>query len=122
MRTFAVAMLGIFGCILLVLSSGWYYLAFDLDGAPRGSWECESTSPQGTYTIAIFRTDGSAITFGGVRGEVVVNDSGARRTFFRDGGPALFGRFCEVSWESDQVAVVFDQRLDVTRDTHGWRR
>lgn len=57
---------GLFGYAL-------YLLFFDMNGLPTGEFLTEETSPDGSYTLRAYVTNGGATTSYAIRGELVMN-------------------------------------------------
>ena len=119
-RKIVVSLLGVLGGILFLPTSGLCIMSCSMHTLPQGQLDCEFTSPQNTYTVAIFR-ERPLLSSDNIRGEVVINESGARRNLYwaRDTYEQPAG--CDVSWESEHFVVINGHRLDVRRDHYDFR-
>jgi len=66
----------IIGILIFVGSIGYgvYWAFFDMNRLPTGDYLTEETSPDGTYTLKAYVTNGGATTSYAVRGELVFNN------------------------------------------------
>ena len=110
--------------IVLLLGFGVYRFFFSLHYLPQGEYVCESTSPQGTYTVKIFETN-PALSVGGTRGEVINNVTGRKKTIYWEYNRYLFeaGIYESVIlWENDETVIINGKKLNVKKDTYDYRR
>lgn len=85
---------------------------------------CASTSPQGTYTVNMYVVS-AALSSDSIRGEVVTNKTGRKKNIYYEGEkyiPEPVRPGCPVVWESDSVAVINGERLDVRKDKYDYGR
>jgi len=57
-----------------IIGYGVYWAFFDMNRLPTGDYLTEETSPDGTYTLKVYVTNGGATTSYAVRGELVFNN------------------------------------------------
>lgn len=69
------------GIVIILLGYGAYYFFFSMNHLPKGEFLCESTSPQGTYTVKLYETN-PAHSVGDTRGEVINNKTGKKRNIY----------------------------------------
>lgn len=67
-------MLVIILVIIAILSYGVYWAFFDMGRLPKGELVSEVQSPNGTYTIKGYLTNGGATTSYAIRGELHFNN------------------------------------------------
>ncbi len=110
--------------VLALTGFGIYYFFFSMSSLPHGTFICESTSPQGTYTVAFYETS-PALSVGGTRGEAINNNTGSRRNLYWEYNRNLPEKGIadtEISWESDEIVIINGVRLNIKRDTYDYRR
>lgn len=64
----------IFLLAVACMGYGIYWAFFDMKRLPEGEFLTESISPNGTYTVRAYITNGGATVAYSVRGELVFND------------------------------------------------
>ena len=57
-----------------LIGYGIYWAFFDMNRLPTGEYLTEETSPDGTYTLKAYLTNGGATTSYSIRGELVFNN------------------------------------------------
>ena len=86
---------------------------------PQGDFICESTSPQGTYTVNLYETN-PALSAGGQRGEMIINKTQKRRNIYWEYNRYIKGY--EIIWEDDDTVIINGTRLNLPDGTYDWRR
>ena len=114
----------IIGIMASIFYGLYYYFFNSMESLPQGEFLCESTSPQGTYLVRLFRTN-PALSAGGTRGEVISHKTGRRRTIYWEYNRNLdevgsAGK--EILWESDDIVSINGKRLKLPNETYDWRR
>ncbi|WP_269083153.1 DUF5412 domain-containing protein [Ornithinibacillus californiensis] len=69
MITFAIGLM-----FVVLIGYGVYWAFFDMSRLPTGEYLTEEISPDGTYTLKAYITNGGATTSYAIRGELVFND------------------------------------------------
>ena len=107
--------------LLIIILVVWFCLSmFTMLFLPKGELYCQAASPDGRYTVKLYRVRGSATVSDAVRGELVDNESLFMNTknIYWEYKVHTVG----VSWETDNVVVIGGVRLNVPDDTYDWRR
>ncbi|KIL51476.1 hypothetical protein KP77_09880 [Jeotgalibacillus alimentarius] len=121
LTTFKKVMLGLLTG-MLVLVGGFafliYWLFYDMDRLPQGEFITEETSPDGTYTVKAYRTNGGATTAYAVRGELVTNNSGKTKNIYwqyrKDAA--------EITWQDEDTVMINGIELDVPGERYDYRK
>ena len=109
---------------------GLYAYFHSMASLPHGEFIGESTSPQGTYTVRLYYTD-PALSSGGTRGELIINDTNRKRNLYWEYNRYLFEeRFVlgsditgkDIEWEDDDTVIINGVRLNLPNETYDWRR
>ncbi|WP_376766226.1 DUF5412 domain-containing protein [Bacillus haikouensis] len=104
--------------VAAVIGYGVYWLMYDLDRLPQGEFLKEETSPDGTYTLKTYVTNGGATVSYAVRGELVFNDKDGK-------SETIYWNYREdtanITWTDDDTVIINGQRLDVPGDTYDFR-
>ena len=117
----------IFILMISLIGYGIYYFFFsnNMSTLAKGEYLCESTSPNGTYTVKGYKLV-SSLSSDAIRCEAINNKTGKKRNIYFEYGRYLYeeGRNidAEISWESDEVVVINGKRLNVKKDTYDWRK
>jgi len=82
----------------------------------------ESVSPEGSYTVRFYRVEAPTVTTI-VRAEVTDTETGKTRLIFSSSTKGLSGMLTYdkklwITWENEEVVVIFEQRLDVRTDSY----
>lgn len=117
-----VNVLKITGVIFLffigLVAYGVYWMFFDMDRLPAGEYLTEETSPDGTYTVKAYVTNGGATTPFAIRGELVFNERGQRtKTIYWDAREET----ASISWTDPDTVVINGQTLNVPNDRFDYR-
>jgi len=91
---------------------------------PQGDYICESTSPQGRYTIKLFSTDPTTAK-AGTRGELIINRSGKTRNIYWENNREILenGMIASVIfWESEDIVIINGIRLSLPNEKYDWSR
>jgi hypothetical protein len=113
------------GLAVLLLGSCACRSWLDIDAVRGGAPIYESTSPEGTHTVRFYRLAGAFVSTR-VRAEVVYNRTGWSRNILYARTADLHGRITYdkglwITWEGEDVAVIFGRRLDVRTDSYDFR-
>jgi hypothetical protein len=102
----------------------YYYFSYSMASLPQGEFVCESTSPQGTYTVKLYETN-PTLSVGGTRGEVVNNKTGKKRKIYWEYNRNLFEAGIagdEIIWIDDDTVIINNRRLNLPNEIYDWRR
>ncbi|WP_019413977.1 DUF5412 domain-containing protein [Paenisporosarcina sp. TG20] len=107
------------GLLLLgLLGYGVYWAFFDMNRLPTGEFLTEETSPDGTYTLKAYDTNGGATTAYAVRGELVFNEkSNKRKNIYWN----YRQETADISWTDNDTVIINGHTLDVPNDKFDWR-
>jgi Family of unknown function (DUF5412) len=97
---------------------GVYWMFYDMSRLPQGEFLTEETSPDGTYTLKAYVTNGGATVSYAVRGELVFNGKG-------DKTKNIYWKYREetadITWKDDDTVVINGRTLDVPEDSFDFR-
>jgi hypothetical protein len=97
---------------------GVYWMFYDMSRLPQGEFLTEETSPDGTYTLKAYVTNGGATVSYAVRGELVFNGKG-------DKTKNIYWKYREetadITWKDDDTVVINGLTLDVPGDSFDFR-
>lgn len=86
---------------------------------PTGEYLTEEVSPDGTYTLKAYITDGGATTSYSIRGELMLNKQ-------KNKTKNIYWNYREesavVEWLDDDTVVINGHRLNVPNDKFDFRR
>lgn len=104
-------------CTVLIIGYGIYWIFFDMDRLPRGEYLTEQTSPDGTYTLKAYRTNGGATTAYAIRGELVDNNSSKAKNIYWN----YREEEAEIEWLDEDTVVINGRTLDVPDERYDFR-
>lgn len=123
-RKILIRFLIILGVIMLLMGYGVYHFFYSMDSLPQGEYLCESTSPQGTYTVKLY-VDSPALSSDAIRGEVINNETGKKRNIYWEDDRNLFNEGIvenKIIWENDETVIINGKMINVKKDTYDYRR
>lgn len=113
-RIFLVCSLVFIGLI----GYGVYWAFFDMNRLPTGEYLTEETSPDGTYTLKAYVTNGGATTSFAIRGELAFNKQNNKTK-------NIYWNYREenavIEWLDDDTVVINGQTLHVPNDKFDFR-
>jgi hypothetical protein len=109
----------IIGLLFIALVGyGVYWAFFDLNRLPTGEYLTEETSPDGTYTLKAYVTNGGATTSYSVRGELVFNKRNNK-------AKNIYWNYREdtanITWTDNDTVVINGHSLNVPNDKFDFR-
>lgn len=104
--------------IVALIGYGVYWAFFDMSRLPTGDYLTEETSPDGTYTIKAYLTNGGATTPFAVRGELVFNneDNKPKNIYWNAGEETA-----DIVWVDRDTVVINGHLLDVPNNKFDFR-
>lgn len=72
----------------------------------------ESTSPDGNYTVVVFRENSGATNAFTIRCELINNASGEKKTFYWERGAGQV----EIEWKNNDEVIINDNILNIHTD------
>lgn len=112
------------GCATILLLAGGavayvvYTLFFSMGNLPEGELLTHTTSPDETYTIHFYRTNGGATTDHSLRGELVHNATGETENIYW----AYREQDVHAAWIDSHTVTINGRVLDVRKEKYDWRR
>ena len=113
-----ITFLGLVAFVIVVISIVVYFAFYSMSSLPTGEYIGEEESPNGSYTVRIYRCGGGATVDWSVRGELVNNDTGKKKNIYWQ----YHKQNAEVSWIDDCTVNIDDVTLDVPHDVYDYRR
>lgn len=104
-------------CFLIVAGYGVYWAFFDMDRLPTGEYLTEQTSPDGTYTLKAYLTNGGATTAYAIRGELVDNNSHKSKNIYWN----YREEEAEIEWLDEDTVVMNGRTLEVPDEQYDFR-
>ena len=105
--------------IISVFIFGIYWLFFDMTRLPKGELISQSQSPDGTYTVKAYLSDGGATTSYAIRGELNFNDS-------RKKPKNIYWGYrlekAHIEWIDDETVSINGHKLQVPNERYDFRR
>lgn len=105
--------------IVAIVSYGIYWAFFDMSRLPKGELISEVQSPNGTYTIKAYLTNGGATTSYAIRGELNFNTVNKKPK-------NIYWNYKEdkaiIRWVNDDTVIINGYRLDVLTERYDFRR
>ncbi len=110
----------IIGLLFSVLAGyGVYWAFFDMNRLPTGEFLTEEMSPDGTYTLKAYRTNGGATTSYAIRGELVVNNrNGKKKNIYWN----YREKTAHIEWVDNKTVVMNGHSLEVPHQKFDFRR
>lgn len=104
---------------IILISYGFYWAFFDMNRLPKQELIAEVKSPNGTYTIKAYLSDGGATTAFAVLGELNYNKENKRPK-------NIYWNYREdhadINWIDNDSVIINGHKLDVPNDTFDFRR
>lgn len=101
-----------------LIGYGVYWAFFDMNRLPTGDYLTEETSPDGTYTLKAYVTNGGATTSYAIRGELVFNNNNRTKNIYWN----YREETANITWLDDDTVVMNGHTLHVPNDTFDFRR
>ncbi|MGG0184630.1 DUF5412 domain-containing protein [Bacillus rhizoplanae] len=106
--------------MLIIGASFVYWKFFSLQGVPKGELIQEVKSPNGTYTLNAYITNGGATTSFAVRGELIFN----KRKIFKTKN--IYWNYKEnqanIEWKDEDTVIINGRTLQVPNETYDFRK
>ncbi|MGG2063904.1 MULTISPECIES: DUF5412 domain-containing protein [unclassified Bacillus (in: firmicutes)] len=106
--------------MLIIGVSFVYWKFFSLQGVPKGELIQEVNSPNGTYTLNAYITNGGATTSFAVRGELIFN----KRKIFKTKN--IYWNYKEdqanIEWKDEDTVIINGHTLHVPNETYDFRK
>ena len=92
---------------------------FDMNRLPTGDYLTEETSPDGTYTLKAYLTNGGATTSYAIRGELVFNNRNnkTKNIYWNHREETA-----DIEWIDTNTVVINSHTLNVPYDTFDFRK
>lgn len=101
-----------------IIGYGVYWAFFDMNRLPTGEYLTEETSPDGTYTVKVYLTNGAATTSYSMRGELVFNNRNAKTK-------NIYWNYREenvkIEWIDNDTVVINGHTLNVLKQKFDFR-
>ncbi|WP_254778714.1 MULTISPECIES: DUF5412 domain-containing protein [unclassified Bacillus (in: firmicutes)] len=105
--------------IILVVAYGVYWAFFDMNRLPKGDYQTRADSPDGTYTVKAYVSNGGATTDYAVRGELIFNKENRRaKNIYWN----YHEEYAQIEWKDEDTVVINGHELTVPQDTYDFRR
>ncbi|PGZ97799.1 hypothetical protein COE51_13110 [Bacillus pseudomycoides] len=106
---------------MLIIGAGFvYWKFFSLQGVPKGELIQEVKSPNGTYTLNAYISNGGATTSFAVRGELIFN----KRKIFKTKN--IYWNYKEdqanIEWKGEDTVIINGHTLHVPDETYDFRK
>lgn len=101
-----------------IVCSGIYWAFFDMTRLPTGEYLTEETSPDGTYTLKAYLTNGGATTSYSIRGELVFNNrNGKTKNIYWN----YREETANIEWKDNDTVVINGHTLNVPKEKFDFR-
>jgi len=101
-----------------MIGYGVYSFFFDMNRLPKGEYLTEEMSPDGTYTVKAYRTNGGATTSYAIRGELVFHQR-------NDKTKNIYWNYREetanIEWIDNDTVVINGHALHVPKEKFDFR-
>ena len=101
-----------------LIGYGIYWAFFDMNRLPTGEYLTEETSPDGTYTLKAYLTNGGATTSYSIRGELVFNNRNGKTK-------NIYWNYSEetanIEWTDNDTVVINGHTLNVPKEKFDFR-
>jgi hypothetical protein len=110
----------IISSLLIIALGGYgvYWAFFDMNRLPTGEYLTEETSPDGTYTLKAYVTNGGATTSYAIRGELVFNNK-------NNNTKNIYWNYREenanIEWKDNDTVIINGHTLNVPNDKFDFR-
>ena len=105
--------------IIILVAYLVYWAFFDMNRLPEGELISQVQSPNGTYTLKAYRTNGGATVWYAIRGELNFNNSIRRAKDIYWNYPE---DEAEIKWLDDDTVIINGIQLDVPNEKFDFRR
>lgn len=110
--------LGVLLIVASLIGYGIYWAFFDMERLPEGELLTEAVSPDGTYTVRTYVTNGGATVAYAVRGELVFNDEdGKEKTIYWNDREES----ATIVWVDNDTVEINGRKLNVPQETYDFR-
>lgn len=101
-----------------IIGFGIYWLFFDLNRLPKGEFLTEETSPDGSYTLKAYVTNGGATTAYSIRGELVDHEKNnkTKNVYWNNREETA-----TITWHDHDTVIINGHTLHVPNDTYDFR-
>ncbi|MRX73802.1 hypothetical protein GJU40_16795 [Bacillus lacus] len=104
--------------VIGLIGYGVYWAFFNMNRLPTGEYLTEETSPDGTYTLKAYLTNGGATTSYAVRGELVFNNrNGKTKNIYWN----YREETANIEWEGNDTVVINGHTLNVPKEKFDFR-
>lgn len=100
-----------------IIGYGLYWAFYDMNRLPMGDYLTEVTSPDGTYTVKAYLTNGGATTSYAIRGELVNNRNGKTKNIYWNSCEET----TEIVWIDNTTVVINGHKLNVPKEKFDFR-
>lgn len=103
--------------IITLVGYGVYWAFFDMNRLPIGEYLTEDTSPDGTYTLKAYVTNGGATTSYTIRGELVFNNYNKTKNIYWNHREES----AKIEWKDNDTVNINGHTLNVPYDKFDFR-
>ncbi|WP_160683925.1 DUF5412 domain-containing protein [Clostridium sp. C2-6-12] len=105
--------------IIVLLGYIFYSTGYSMESLPKGDFICEKESPDGTYTIKAYITNGGATTSFAIRGELNYNKEkkSAKNIYWNNREDNAI-----IEWIDDNTVIINGHKLKVPDEKFDFRR
>lgn len=118
MKKFIKIALIIAVCLFTIGGYAFYWAFVDMGRLPTGEYLTEQASPDGTYTVKTYLTNGGATTSYAVRGELYFNKENSKPK-------NIYWNYREetanIEWLDEQTVVINGHTLKVPKEKYDFR-
>lgn len=101
-----------------IVGYGVYWAFFDMNRLPTGEYLTEESSPDGTYTVKAYLTNGGATTSYSIRGELVFNNrKGKAKNIYWN----YREETANIEWIDNDTVVINGHTLNVPKEKFDFR-
>ena len=118
MKEFLKVAITIAVCWIATIGYLFYWAFVDMERLPTGEYLTEQVSPDGTYTVKAYLTNGGATTSFAVRAELVYNQKNLKpRTIYWN----YREETAKIEWIDDKTVAINGHPLKVKNETYDFR-
>lgn len=101
-----------------LIGYGVYWAFFDMNRLPKGEYLTEETSPDGSYTLKAYLTNGGATTSFAIRGELVFNNhNGKTENIYWN----YHEKTVDIEWIDSDTVVINGHTLNIPDEKFDFR-